>query len=330
QEEISAEHNFHEIVGESAAMQALRTAIETVAPSNANVLITGETGTGKELVARAIHAAGPRRDKPLIKVNCASIPRELFESEFFGHVQGAFTGAIKDRAGRFQLADKGTLFLDEVGEIPLEMQSKLLRVLQEGEYERVGDEKTRHTDVRVIAATNRDLREEAEAGKFRQDLYYRLNVFPIEVAPLRLRGADVKLLAQGFWQKAAGNLNRALPPIPAAEIRSLQGYDWPGNVRELQNLIDRAAITSRGKQPRFDLPGGRSRVAKGSAGRQSTAEEHQVLLDAEIRSLEQENIRAALDQAGGRVYGSGGAAELLGLKATTLASRIKKLGLGRS
>ncbi len=329
QEEISAEHNFHEIIGESLPMQAMRTAIETVAPSSANVLITGETGTGKELVARAIHASGPRRAQPLIKVNCASIPRELFESEFFGHVKGAFTGAIKDRAGRFQLANKGSLFLDEVGEIPLEMQSKLLRVLQEGEFERVGEEQTRRTDVRVIAATNRDLREDAGSGKFRQDLYYRLNVFPIEVAPLRQRGEDLKLLAQSFWQQAARDLKRLLPPIAPTEFRALQSYEWPGNVRELQNVIERAAITARGGRPRFDLPNAlkRSRVA---ATRVSSSDaEVGILQDGEIRSLERDNIVAALDRSEWRIYGRGGAAELLGLKATTLASRVKKLGLSR-
>ncbi len=332
-EEISAEHNFHEIIGESPAIETMRVAIETVGPSNANVLITGETGTGKELVARAIHASGPRRDQPLIKVNCASIPRELFESEFFGHVAGAFTGAIKDRAGRFQLAHQGTLFLDEVGEIPLEMQAKLLRVLQEGEFERVGEERTCKTDVRVIAATNRDLRREAEEGKFRQDLYYRLNVFPIEVAPLRHRGQDLRLLAQRFWQQAAAELKRGLPAIDPVELRRLEDYDWPGNVRELQNVIERAAITARGGRLQFDLPGGslskHLRIRSSVAGRPSSSEAPIILSEPELRRFERDNLIAALDQCHGRVYGKGGAAELLAVKATTLSSRIKKLGLER-
>lgn len=211
QEEIKTHHNFAEIVGRSIAIQNVLEAVETVAPTEANVVITGETGTGKELVARAVHALSPRKDKPLIKVNCASIPRELFESEFFGHVRGAFTGAIRDRVGRFQLADGGTLFLDEVGEIPLEMQSKLLRVIQDGEYERVGEGKTRTVDVRIITATNRDLKQEVEAGRFRQDLYYRFNVFPIEVAPLRHRREDIPLLATRYVEQAARKLNRPTP-----------------------------------------------------------------------------------------------------------------------
>ncbi|MCH7476399.1 MAG: sigma 54-interacting transcriptional regulator, partial [Gemmatimonadetes bacterium] len=255
QEEIKTHHNFAEIVGRSIAIQNVLEAVETVAPTEANVVITGETGTGKELVARAVHALSPRKDKPLIKVNCASIPRELFESEFFGHVRGAFTGAIRDRVGRFQLADGGTLFLDEVGEIPLEMQSKLLRVIQDGEYERVGDGKTRTVDVRIITATNRDLKQEVEAGRFRQDLYYRFNVFPIEVAPLRHRREDIPLLATRYVEQAARKLNRPMPHFTTAEVRRLQEYDWPGNVRELQNVIERALITQQpGRRLHFDLP----------------------------------------------------------------------------
>ncbi len=264
-------HGFAEIIGESAAIRNVLEAVETVATTSANVVVAGETGTGKELIARAVHELSTRKDKPLIKVNCASIPRELFESEFFGHVKGAFTGALRHRAGRFELADQGTLFMDEVGEIPLEMQSKLLRVLQEGQFERVGDERTRQVDVRIIAATNRDLKREAEEGRFRQDLYYRLNVFPVEVPPLRHRREDVPLLATFFLEKAARELKRPELRLTRANVKQLQGYDWPGNVRELRNVIERAVIVSRG--------------------------------------------------------GAGGAAEALGLKPSTLASRIKKMGI---
>ena len=213
QEEIDSDHNFGDILGESAAIKHVLKAIDTVAPTDVNVVITGETGTGKELVARALHNRSARTHKTLIKVNCASIPRELFESEFFGHVKGAFTGALRDRVGRFELANKGTLFLDEVGEIPLDMQSKLLRVLQEGEFERIGDERTRRVDVRIIAATNRDLKQEVEAGRFRQDLYYRINVFPIDVAPLRRREEDIPRLATHYLRDAARRLKRPPPPL---------------------------------------------------------------------------------------------------------------------
>ena len=206
QEEIQTQHNFHEIVGRSPALGNVLTAVETVAPTGANVVIYGETGTGKELVARAVHARSGRKNKPLIKVNCASVPKDLFESEFFGHVRGAFTGAVRDRAGRFELANDGTLFLDEVGEIPLDMQSKLLRVLQEGEYERLGEEKTRKANVRVIAATNRDLKQEVTNGRFREDLYYRLNVFPMVIPPLRRRLDDIPLLAKHYLRFAARKL----------------------------------------------------------------------------------------------------------------------------
>ncbi len=332
QEEIKTEHDFEKIVGQSPAIKNVLHAIETVAATEANVLITGETGTGKELVARAVHALSSRRDKPLIKVNCASIPRELFESEFFGHVKGAFTGALKDRAGRFQLADKGTLFLDEVGEIPLEMQSKLLRVIQEGEYEHIGEERTRKVDVRIITATNRDLKREAEEGSFRQDLYYRLNVFPIEVAPLRHRREDIGLLAAHCMKQASRKLNRPVPTLTEADVRPLEGYDWPGNVRELQNVIERAVITSHGSTLHFDLPatggdGSPPPPPTVAAAASTEQEDHDVLPDAEFRRRERDNILAALRKTNWRIYGSGGAAELLGVKATTLSSRIRKLGL---
>ncbi len=325
-EELQAEYDFEEMVGDSAAMANVRAAIETVAPTDANVVISGETGTGKEVVTRAIHALSARRDKPLIKVNCASIPRELFESEFFGHVRGAFTGAIKDRVGRFQLADQGTLFLDEIGEIPLGTQGKLLCVLQEGEFERVGEAKTRRADARIIAATNRNLKEEVEGGRFRQDLYYRLNVFPIDVPPLRHRGEDIELLATHYLERSVRKLSRGPRSLTSAEASTLRSYDWPGNVRELQNVIERAVITNRGGPLSFDLP--TSDRSWPSAAATAAGAEVDVVSDAEMRKREHDNVVRALERANGRVYGPDGAAVLLGVKATTLASRIKKLGLG--
>jgi PAS domain S-box-containing protein len=237
-EEVLEAKAYGEIVGSSPALEGILRQVEMVSPTDASVLITGESGTGKELVAREIHNRSARKQRTMIKVNCASIPKELYESEFFGHVKGAFTGAIKDRAGRFQLADGGTLFLDEIGEVPLDLQSKLLRVLQEGTYERIGDEKTLKADVRIIAATNRNLKEEVLAKCFREDLYYRLNVFPIEVPPLRDRKDDIPSLANRFLSQAASKLNLPLPQFTKANMLELKGYDWPGNVRELQNVID--------------------------------------------------------------------------------------------
>jgi transcriptional regulator with GAF, ATPase, and Fis domain len=274
-------------------------------------------------VAREIHRRSHRAGKPLIKVNCAAVPRELYESEFFGHTRGAFTGALRDRAGRFELADQGTLFLDEVGEIPLELQAKLLRVLQEGELERVGEERTRRVNVRLVTATNRDLRAEAEAGRFRQDLYYRLSVFPVELPPLRKRKEDIPLLAGTFLRASARKLGRPTPRLTLAVVQRLQQYDWPGNVRELQHVLERAVITSTGSMLNVELPSasGAGRIPAVSATADS------VRTDAEIRQLEADNIRAALKAANGKVSGPGGAAELLGLKPTTLASRIKSLGI---
>jgi len=328
QEEIRLGHDFSSIVGESAAIKAVLVAVEIVAETAANVVISGETGTGKELIARAVHDLSPRKGRALIKVNCASIPRDLFESEFFGHVRGAFTGAVADRSGRFELADKGTLFLDEVGEIPLEMQGKLLRVLQEGSYERLGDERTRTVDVRVLAATNRNLEQEVEEGRFRQDLYYRLNVFPIAVPPLRERGEDIALLAAYFLDRIAGEMRRERPNLSRANIEDLECYDWPGNVRELRNVLERAVITSRRGRLEIDVPcSNSSRARSRLADAETPASESFVVSDAEMRRREKQNIILALEQSAGRVYGVGGAAERLGLKATTLASRIKKLGL---
>jgi transcriptional regulator with GAF, ATPase, and Fis domain len=253
-EEVEEVGAFGEILGRSSALARALRQVELVASTDANVLILGESGAGKELVARAIHQRSSRARRPLVKVNCGSIPRELFESEFFGHKKGAFTGAIQDRVGRFQLADGGTLFLDEVGEIPLELQSKLLRVLQEGEFERVGEDVTRRVNVRVIAATNRDLRKEVAEGRFRLDLYYRLGVFPMEVPPLRERREDISLLAAHFVRQACARFHVAEPRLPQRELERAQAYAWPGNVRELQNVVERAVILARGGVLSFELP----------------------------------------------------------------------------
>ncbi len=317
---------FGDIVGTSAALDGILRQIELVAPTDSTVLITGESGVGKELIAREIHRRSARAERPMIRVNCASIPRELFESEFFGHVRGAFTGATRDRVGRFALADRGTIFLDEVGEIPSELQSKLLRVLQEGEYERLGDERSRKTDVRVITATNRDLRKEVENRSFREDLFYRLNVFPVEVPPLRRRPEDIPALAAHFVRSLASKLNLPEPRLTRAQLMRLQAYDWPGNVRELQNAIERALITCQGKQLRVALP---ETSEPGAAAQAIASQEDAVLTEDEMRTLEKDNLRRALRQTGWKIYGAGGAAELLGVKPTTLVSRMKKLGLER-
>ena len=275
QEEIRIEGNHHGIVGRSAAIQKILRQVELVAPTDATVLITGESGTGKELIARAIHDASKRSRRPLIRVNCATIPRELFESEFFGHAKGAFTGALRDGVGRFELADGGTLFLDEVGDMPLELQGKLLRVLQENNFERVGEAQTRTVDVRVIAATNRDLKQEVRRGRFREDLYFRLDVFPIESVPLRERRDDIPLLAAHFVHGEGRKLRRELK-LTEGDVRRLMQYDWPGNVRELENVIERAAILARHARLRIDLPAvkasgcGRAGAGRPAADRRRT------------------------------------------------------------
>ncbi|MCB9867860.1 MAG: sigma 54-interacting transcriptional regulator [Phycisphaerales bacterium] len=328
-EEVCDARAFGEIVGQSPALRAITQQIELVAPTDASVLILGESGTGKELVAQEIHRRSRRHERAMVRVNCASVPREIYESEFFGHAKGAFTGAVRDRAGRFELAHGGTLLLDEVGEIPLELQSKLLRVLQEGTYERIGEERTRAADVRVIAATNRDLKAEVEAGRFRQDLYYRLNVFPIEVPPLRKRTEDIPLLAELFCEQASRRFHRACKGLSQGNIMALQAYDWPGNVRELLNVIERAVITARGGAIRLDLPhpqASRPRKAVHTDTSAATA----VVTDAEMKRRDRENVLAALQQTNWQVHGPGGAAELLGMRPTTLASRIKRMGLSRS
>jgi len=337
-EEVDVSMNFGQIVGESPALRKMLARIEAVAETSANVLLLGESGVGKELVARAIHARSPRDGQPLVKVNCAAVPRELFESEFFGHVKGAFTGAIKDRIGRFQLADGGTIFLDEVGEIPPELQSKLLRVLQEKEFEPVGSDRTRAVNVRVIAATNRDLEAMVEAGTFRDDLYYRLTVFPIEVPPLRQRGDDVVQLAAHFLERTCKDFGYPPLTLDRTQAQSLRDYDWPGNVRELQSVIERAVILGKGKSLHLDLSLPEAAASRSSAGDASVPAAHrgqqagaagQYLTEAALRAFERDNLVLALQAADWRVSGPGGAAELLGVRPTTLADRIRRMRISR-
>jgi formate hydrogenlyase transcriptional activator len=322
-EEVST--RFGSIVGNSPALRQVLEQIAVVAPTRANVLVLGESGTGKELVARAIHESSPRSAKTLVRVNCASVPKDLFESEFFGHVKGAFTGAVRDRAGRFELADGGTLFLDEVGEIPQELQAKLLRVLQEGQFERVGEERTRTVDVRIVAATNRDLLAEVRAGRFRQDLYYRLGVFPVHLPPLRERLSDVPALAEHFVRVSSERLGVPRPKVARSEIDALARYDWPGNVRELQNVIERAVILARGRDVHFDLGGPPLDTTAPASTAPGTGTENLTLPG--LVDLERGIVRRALDASGGKIYGPDGAASRLGLPPTTLASRLKALGL---
>lgn len=331
QEEIKAEVNHRNIVGNSPAVAKLVQQIAMVAPTSANVLISGESGTGKELIARAIHAGSSRSDRPLIRVNCAAIPRDLFESEFFGHVKGAFTGAVQDRPGRFELAHGGTLFLDEVGEIPLELQSKLLRVLQDQQFERVGDNRTREVDVRVIAATNRELKEMIDAGQFREDLYFRLNVFPIDSVPLRKRIEDVPLLARHFLHRACLKFNKPGVRIPPAQLEVLARYPWPGNIRELENVIERQVIVTQDQRLSFDdlllaEPPSRHTTFNIPAQDHSALPEHP-LTEQALCHQQRCNALKALKAAKGKVSGAGGAAELLGMKPTTLASRLQKWGV---
>ncbi|HHY84205.1 MAG TPA: sigma 54-interacting transcriptional regulator [Verrucomicrobia bacterium] len=332
EEEVVQARAFGELIGQSAALRQIVSQVDLVAPTDASVLILGETGTGKELVAREIHRRSRRKDGPLVRVNCASIPKDLFESEFFGHVKGAFTGAVKDRAGRFETAEGGTLFLDEIGEVPLDMQGKLLRVLQEKRYERVGDDRTRYADVRIIAATNRNLKELVAAGRFREDLYYRLHVFPIHVAPLRERLDDIPLLARHFVDLSAKELRAPRPRLTRAALAQLQSYNWPGNVRELRNVVERAVILARGGPLQFDLPVTESRPVStpARAARAKGAAARDFLTEAELRRQERENLLLVLERTGWRIKGAGGAAELLGVKPTTLLSRMKKMGLKRA
>jgi DNA-binding NtrC family response regulator len=319
---------FSGTIGQSKAWRQIIGQIEMVAPTDATVLILGETGTGKELIARELHRQSLRKDKPMVRVNCACIPKELYESEFFGHARGAFTGAVKDRVGRFEAAAGGTLLLDEIGEIPLELQSKLLRVLQEKCYERVGEERTRRADVRIVAATNRDLKKEVAEGRFREDLYYRLNVFPMKVAPLRDRKEDIPLLAAHFVELAVKDLGCPRPRLTRAGMEALQGYNWPGNIRELRNVIERAAIFAQGDALDFDLPMTGVDLTAFSA-KDDDEVKMDYLTDAEMRRRERENLFAVLQKTGWKIKGVDGAAELLGVKPTTLLSRIEKMGLKR-
>ncbi|HAB43598.1 MAG TPA: Fis family transcriptional regulator [Acinetobacter sp.] len=325
QEEILQENQYHEIVGNSPAILQIIEKIKVVAPTDANVMIYGESGTGKELIARAIHQSSHRKQHPLIRVNCAAIPSELFESEFFGHVKGAFTGAVRDRAGRFELADQGTLFLDEIGEIPLELQSKLLRVLQEGTFERIGEEKTRHVDVRIIAATNRKLKEEVKLKNFREDLYFRLNVFPIHSPALRERKQDIPLLVSHFTKLISENRKVPYLPFSQKHILELQHYDWPGNIRELQNVLERALITAKHGTVSFQylLEQESSQVLQHN----QTVAIEQVLTIQQLKKLEMTNLQLAIKQCEGKIFGDEGAAKRLGINPTTLISKLKKLGI---
>ena len=318
-EEVDSALSFGGLVGRSGALRRVLQQVEDVASTDATVLITGESGTGKGLVAREIHRRGLRSQRPFVRVNCGAVPREMFESEFFGHVRGAFTGAVRDRPGRFQIANGGTIFLDEIAELPLDLQSKLLRVLQEGEYERVGDDVTRKVDVRVIAATNQNLAEAIRSHRFREDLFYRLNVFPIQLPPLRARRDDIPLLAAHAVAEVATRLRIQPSALTQADAARLQEYDWPGNVRELNNVIERAVILSKGARLRVDTA-----IADLPAGATSMLDMAEVILtDHEFRERERANLVKALERAQGRIYGEGGAAELLGINPTTLASRLR-------
>jgi formate hydrogenlyase transcriptional activator len=334
EDEIRTERNFEEIIGESAALGGVLKQIEIVAPTDSTVLIQGETGTGKELIARAIHGASSRRARTFVKLNCAAIPTGLLESELFGHERGAFTGAIAQKIGRFELAHGGTLFLDEVGEIPLELQSKFLRVLQEQEFERLGSTKTIRVDIRLIAATNRDLAQMVSDRDFRSDLYYRLNVFPIMNPPLRERQEDIGALVRYFTQKFARRMNKRIDTISTATMKALSAYDWPGNIRELENFIERAVILSRGHELMAPLT--ELRQPARSPSRIPITEDRARAIETRgeaplttLRDAEREHIRRALEEANWLVGGRTGAAARLGMKRTTLQSKMARLGIER-
>jgi transcriptional regulator with GAF, ATPase, and Fis domain len=317
-EEIKAEHDFEEIIGDSETIRLALARVEQVAPTDSTVLLLGESGTGKELMARAIHERSGRKRRPIVHVNCAALPATLIESELFGHERGAFTGAVEQRQGRFEVADQGTLLLDEIGDLPLEVQGRLLRVLEEGTFERVGSSRTRHVDVRVVAATNRDLERMVRDGAFRADLYYRLSVFPIVLPPLRDRREDIPALVWAFIAHHQRRLGRRIDRVPRAIMDALQRYDWPGNVRELNNVIERAMIRSTGDVLEIDemFAGGRRRGSRPSGGH-------------DLASVERDHIQSILEACGWRINGHGNAAERLGLHPNTLRFRMKKLGIMR-
>jgi transcriptional regulator with GAF, ATPase, and Fis domain len=317
QEEVRTEAAFGDVIGESPAVHGVLASVRQVAKTDSTVLVTGETGTGKELIVRAIHDLSRRKDKLLVKVNCAALPAGVIESELFGHEKGAFTGALTRKVGRFELANRGTLFLDEVGDLPLELQAKLLRVLQDGEFERVGGTQTLKVDVRLIAATNRDLERAVSEGRFRADLYYRLNVFPIVIPPLRERKQDIPRLARHFAMLYASKMGKRVGEMSADALERLAAYDWPGNVRELQNIIERTVILS--PRGRFEL----GAVVAAPAGGRSKPQARS------LEDLERQHIAAVLEETGWRVSGERGAAKILGLKRTTLEARMRKLGIVR-
>lgn len=326
-DEINISVNFGEIIGESQALKRVFAQIEAVAQTPVSVLILGESGVGKEMIARAIHTKSDRADKPLVKVNCASIPTELFESEFFGHVRGAFTGAHQDRIGRMQLADGGTLFLDEISEIPMSQQGKLLRALQEGEFERVGDDKTIKVDVRIVAATNRNLMDEIKAERFREDLYYRVSVFPVEIPPLRERLDDIALLASHFLETICIELGRDPLRITQSQLSLLKQQEWSGNIRELKNVIERAVISTTGNRLRLDLALPSAPAAKRLPAELTPAGPSEFVTIAEFKELEKANLVAALTNAKWKIWGPDGAAELLGMKPSTLTYQMKMFGI---
>jgi len=315
QEEIKTEHNFEEIIGQSRAIRALLKKLEQVAPTDATVLIHGETGTGKELLARAVHDRSRRKTRPLVKVNCGSIPSGLVESELFGHERGAFTGATQQRIGRFELAHGGTIFLDEVTELPLDTQVKLLRILQEGEFERVGSSRTMKVDVRVIAATNRNLQEVVRSGAFRSDLFYRLNVFPLEVPALRERREDIPLLVNFFLGKFSKSVGKEIHGLSQKSMERLVQYGWPGNIRELQNVIERAVVLAKGAIVQID---------ESMLGAEASAEESTI---ETLENVERSHIIRALQETQWVIHGKKGAAELLGINPSTLRSRMEKLAI---
>jgi transcriptional regulator with GAF, ATPase, and Fis domain len=319
-DEIKVEHNFEDIIGGSPTLKAVLSQVEQVAATTATVLILGESGTGKELLARAIHNLSDRRERPLVKVNCAALPSSLIESELFGHEKGSFTGAFAQRIGRFELAHGGTIFLDEIGELPLELQVKLLRVLQEQEFERLGGSETIRVDTRVIAATNRDLKRAAASGGFREDLFYRLNVFPVQLPPLRQRKDDIPLLLRAFTERFGNRFGKTIDSIPQDVMQAFQAYSWPGNIRELQNVIERAVIVARGNVLHVDEP-------LDAAATETTPLEH---VRSTLGEVERRHILRTLEEANWKISGEGGAADVLDLNPSTLRARMRKLGIKRS